>query len=128
VRQLEYWDRTGLLSAGRAQRSKKRVYRFEDVLRLRIVARLAAGGLPTQRIRVALQRVSAAAERTGKPWHALRFFTDGHSVFVLNGDNRALDALRDQFVSLVLLGPLSDDTRKVFDSEVNLISQKSGGR
>jgi DNA-binding transcriptional MerR regulator len=113
LRQLQYWDRTGLLSARTRQARGKRFYSFEDVLRLRIIVHLLESRLPTQRVRAAIENISRAAERVGRPWQTLRVVTDGNSVFVLDGD-LALDALRNQLVSVVLLGDLTAQTRKVF--------------
>ncbi len=113
LRQLQYWDRTGLLSARTRQARGKRFYSFEDVLRLRVIVHLLESRLPTQRVRAAIENISRAAERVGRPWQTLRVVTDGNSVFVLDGD-LALDALRNQLVSVVLLGDLTTQTRKVF--------------
>jgi DNA-binding transcriptional MerR regulator len=48
IRQLQYWDRTGLglLSVRAREERRKRLYGFEDILRLRIIAHLVNSGLP----------------------------------------------------------------------------------
>jgi DNA-binding transcriptional MerR regulator len=113
-RQLDYWNRSGLLSPAAPPTGRKKTYTFEDVLRLRIIRCLQDGGLSTQKIRRALDHLQNAHERFGKPWHALRLFTDGDAVFALNGDNHALDVVKNQMVSLVLLGSLVEDAKVIF--------------
>lgn len=51
VRQLQYWDRTGLLAARTREKRRKRLYGFEDILRLRIIVHLLHSGLPVQKVR-----------------------------------------------------------------------------
>lgn len=113
VRQLQYWDRTKLLSASTREKKRKRLYNYEDILRLRIIVHLLEARLPVQKVRAAVSNIEKAAVRLGKPWQALRIVTDGLSVFVVDGD-RALDALRNQFVSLVLLGDIEQSAQRAW--------------
>jgi DNA-binding transcriptional MerR regulator len=111
LRQLQYWDRTGLLSVRTRERKGLRLYTYEEILRLRIIVSLMEARLPVQRIRAAISNIEKLAARSGKPWHALKVITDGNSVFVLDGDT-AIDALRNQTLNLVLLGALQKDIRE----------------
>jgi DNA-binding transcriptional MerR regulator len=109
MRQLQAWDRNGLLSANARGLKGKRIYSFRDVRRLCIIATLLEAKLPAQRLKVALQNIERASTRVGKPWESLRIVTDGESVFVVDGC-RALDAIRGQVVSLILLEDLERQT------------------
>jgi DNA-binding transcriptional MerR regulator len=113
VRQLQYWDRTGLLAVRERQRKRKRLYDFEDVLRLRIIAHLVDSGVPVQKVRTAIRNIERASVQVDRKWQSLKIVTDGTSVFVVDGD-RALDAIRNQLVSLVLIGDLEKEARRVF--------------
>jgi DNA-binding transcriptional MerR regulator len=111
VRQLQYWDRTGLLAARAREKKRKRLYGFEDVLRLRIIAHLVHSGLPVQKVRAAIRNIEKASSVVDRKWQSLRIVTDGTSVFVVDGD-RALDAIRNQLVSLVLIGDLEKEAKQ----------------
>jgi DNA-binding transcriptional MerR regulator len=111
VRQLQYWDRTGLLAARSREKRRKRLYGFEDILRLRIIAHLVHSGLPVQKVRAAIRNIEKASSVVDRKWQSLRIVTDGTSVFVVDGD-RALDAIRNQLVSLVLIGDLEKEARQ----------------
>lgn len=111
VRQLQYWDRTGLLAVRVREKRRKRLYGFEDVVRLRIIAHLVHSGLPVQKVRAAIRNIEKASSIVDRKWQSLRIVTDGTSVFVVDGD-RALDAIRNQLVSLVLIGDLEKEARR----------------
>jgi DNA-binding transcriptional MerR regulator len=111
VRQLQYWDRTGLLAVRAREKRRKRLYGFEDVLRLRIIAHLVHSGLPVQKVRAAILNIEKASSVVDRKWQSLKIVTDGTSVFVVDG-NRALDAIRNQLVSLVLIGDLEKEAKR----------------
>jgi DNA-binding transcriptional MerR regulator len=105
VRQLQAWDRSGLLSANTRGAKGKRIYTFQEVRRLCIIANLLGAKVSPQRLKIAIRNIERAAAQVGKPWESLRIVTDGESVFVINGVV-ALDAMRGQIVNLILLGDL----------------------
>ena len=62
-RQLDYWDRTGLLQPtvrGAAGSGSQRLYAFRDILVLKLVKRLLDTGVSLQQIRIAVEQLRAA--------------------------------------------------------------------
>ena len=79
-RQLDYWDRTGLVQPsvrGAHGSGSQRLYAFRDILVLKLVKRLLDTGVSLQQIRIAVDQLRAAGgggepcvdrERTDQ-WH-----------------------------------------------------------
>jgi DNA-binding transcriptional MerR regulator len=111
-RQLQSWHRSGVISADRFAAKNKRLYSFNSIRRLCIVATLLKAKFPAQRLRTVVHNIENAAKRMGKSWDMLRLVTDGESVFVIDGD-KAINAIGGQLVSLVLLGDLEREAQAV---------------
>jgi DNA-binding transcriptional MerR regulator len=116
VRQLQAWDQRKAVVASRRGQNKKRFYDFRGVRQLCIVARLLKAGLPPNRIREVIRGVERAAAEIDKTWDALRIVTDGQTVFVVDGDE-GRDASTGQMASLILLGLLDKEARKLCQSK-----------
>jgi DNA-binding transcriptional MerR regulator len=86
VAQLRYWARTGLVTPGSAGGG----YGFRDLVALRIVRSMLDTGLPTARVRIALDAVRDA----GHDLTSLRLITDGRHVWACHDDGQILDALK----------------------------------
>jgi DNA-binding transcriptional MerR regulator len=84
--QLRYWAGSGLVTAA----GDDGTYSFRDLVALRIVRSLLDAGLPTVRLRAALDAVRAA----GDDIVSLRLVTDGRRVWACYDDGQILDALR----------------------------------
>lgn len=85
-RQLDYWARTGLVGSSiraASGRGSRRVYSFENLVALRVVARLRAANVPLQTVRRALQYLKRHADR---PLNTLTLIPDGGRVIVLTDD------------------------------------------
>lgn len=85
-RQLDYWARTGLVGSSIRQAAghgSRRVYSFEDLVALRVVARLLAAGVSLQAVRRAAEYLKRHTER---PLNTLALATKGNRVFVLAGN------------------------------------------
>ena len=124
IRQLQYWDRTGLLAVRTREKRRKRLYGFEDILRLRIISHLVNSGLPVQKVRAAIRNIEKASALVERKWQALKIVTDGTSVFVVDGD-RALDAIRNQIVSLVLIGDLERQAKRACLQEATPVRRRN---
>jgi len=59
-----------------------------------------------------IRNIEKASSLVDRNWQPLKIVTDGKSVFVLDGD-RALDAIRNQLVRLVLIGGPERETKRV---------------
>jgi DNA-binding transcriptional MerR regulator len=84
-RQLDYWARTGLVGSSIRQAAghgSRRVYSFEDLVALRVVARLLDAGVSLQAVRRAVQYLKQHTER---PLSTLALSAKGNRVFVLTG-------------------------------------------
>ncbi len=107
ARQLDHWDRNGFLRPSVEKASgygSARKYSFADVVRLRVAARLRAGGVGLARIRrcaEALARLDPAAD-LGKA----RLLVVGSSVLWARSDREVVDLLKDG--QLVLVCSLGD--------------------
>lgn len=95
-RNLDYWARTGLVRSSVKQAAGKgtrRVYAFEDLVALRLVARLRQAGIPLQAIRRAVRYLQAHA---AKPLSTLGLIADGRRILATAGDTKTMiDATAD---------------------------------
>jgi DNA-binding transcriptional MerR regulator len=97
--QLRYWDRIGLVkpsvqgTGGRP--GVRRLYSFRDLVELKCVRQLLAGGMSLQKVRRAfefLRRKAGLREHLSD----VKLVTDGVSIFkVCRNDGEILDALRE---------------------------------
>jgi DNA-binding transcriptional MerR regulator len=107
ARQLDHWDRKGFVRPSVEKASgygSARRYSFADIVRLRVAARLRAGGVPLARIRrcaEALAKLDPAAD-LGKA----RLLVVGTSVLWARSDREVVDLLQDG--QLVLVCSLGD--------------------
>ena len=72
-RQLDYWDRTGLVSPSirtAAGSGSQRLYSFRDILVLKVVKRLLDTGVSLQQIRVAVAQLVYGMPVLGEPFFA----------------------------------------------------------
>jgi len=116
-RQLDHWTRTGLVSASvrRAEGSgSQRVYAFEDIVRLRVIKRLLDAGVTLERIRRALEELTAQ----GRSLSDVTLASDGRTVYAIDDDRQLLDLLRKgQGVFAIALEPIVAELR----GEVSLL-------
>ena len=107
ARQLDHWDREGFVhpSAGKASGyGSARRYSFADVVRLRVAARLRAGGVGLARIRRcadALAKLDPSADLA-----KARLLVVGSSVLWARSDREVVDLLKEG--QLVLVCSLGD--------------------
>jgi len=85
-RQLDHWARTGLVGSSIRQAAghgSRRVYSFEDLVALRVVARLLDAGVSLQAVRRAVEYLKQHTER---PLSTLALAAKGNRVFLLTGN------------------------------------------
>ena len=97
-RQLRYWDQIGLVrpsiqrTGGRS--GVPRLYSFRDLIALRVVQSLLAGGMSLQRVRRAFEYLRRNAGLDGH-LSEVKLITDGVSIFkVARKRGEIVDALR----------------------------------
>jgi DNA-binding transcriptional MerR regulator len=104
-RQLDYWDRTGLVQPsvrGAAGSGSQRLYAFRDILVLKLVKRLLDTGVSLQQIRIAVEQLRAAGindlART-------TLMSDGARVYLCTTEDEVIDLLgRGQGVFGIAVG------------------------
>lgn len=119
-RQLDYWDRTGLVqpsvrAAGGS--GSQRLYAFRDILVLKLVKRLLDTGVSLQQIRIAVDQLRAAGiNDLGR----ITLMSDGARVYLCTTEDEVIDLLgRGQGVFGIAVGRV---LREVEASLVNMVS------
>lgn len=90
-RQLDYWDRTGLVSPAVQNASgsgSQRLYSFRDILVLKLVKRLLDTGVSLQQIRNAVERLRAAGI---DDLARITLMSDGASVYLCTTEDEVID-------------------------------------
>lgn len=90
--QLEYWDKTGLVSPSvrRASgRGSRRLYSVEDIFELKILMKLLASSMPLQRIRSSFRFIRGQSRALS----SLVVFTDKKTVYVYEDYDVLVDTL-----------------------------------
>lgn len=113
-RQLDYWDKTGLIrpSIQRAKgKGSRRIYSFGDLVELRVVGRLLSAGVPLPSVRKAARYLRLNLANVSRPLARLALTTDGKRVLVRTTDGRHLmDATAGgQVVVAVAVAPIVRD-------------------
>lgn len=113
-RQLDYWDKTGLIrpTLQRARgKGSRRVYSFDDLVELRVVARLLSVGVTLTAVRKAVAYLRAHFTKVARPLAGLMLVASGKSVLVREANSRTyIDATRGgQVVIGVAVAPIVED-------------------
>jgi DNA-binding transcriptional MerR regulator/predicted RNase H-like HicB family nuclease len=120
-RQLDYWDKTGLVRPSIKQargKGSRRVYSFEDLVELRVIAQLLGIGVPLLAVRKAARYVRLHFAELVRPLARLALVAEGKRILVRTTDGRALvDATSGgQVVISFSVAPIAEDLRsKVTD-------------
>lgn len=92
-RQLDYWDRIGLVSPSVRSATgsgSQRLYSFRDILVLKVVKRLLDTGVSLQQIRVAIAQLS---EYGVEDLAGITLMSDGASVYLCTSDDEVIDLI-----------------------------------
>ncbi len=104
-RQLDYWDRTGLVQPsvrGAAGSGSQRLYAFRDILVLKLVKRLLDTGVSLQQIRIAVEQLRAAGIND---LARITLMSDGARVYLCTTEDEVIDLLgRGQGVFGIAVG------------------------
>jgi DNA-binding transcriptional MerR regulator len=116
-RQLVYWDKTGLIrpSIQKARgRGSRRVYSFEDLVELRVVARLLAVDISLRTVRQVARYLRQHFTEVVRPLAQLALLTDGKRVLVQTTDRKHLiDATAEgQVVITFAVAPIVQDLKE----------------
>jgi DNA-binding transcriptional MerR regulator/predicted RNase H-like HicB family nuclease len=134
-RRLDYWDKTGLLRSSIKQahgKGSRRVYSFEDLVELRVVAGLLAIGVSLPAVRKAARYVRQHFANLVRPLARLTLVVDGKSILVRATDNKhLLDATAaGQMVISFAVAPIAQALRgKVTELQApRKVNVRVGGR
>lgn len=104
-RQLDYWDRTGLVSPsvrGAQGSGSQRLYSFRDVLVLKLVKNLLDTGISLQQIRTAVEQLREAGIHD---LARITLMSDGARVYLCTTQDEVIDLLgRGQGVFGIAVG------------------------
>jgi DNA-binding transcriptional MerR regulator/predicted RNase H-like HicB family nuclease len=120
-RQLDYWDKTGLVRPSIKQargKGSRRVYSFEDLVELRVIAQLLRIGVPLAAVRRAARYVRQHFAELVRPLARLALVAEGKRILVRATDGKALiDATSGgQVVISFSVAPIAEELRgKVTD-------------
>jgi len=115
AKQLEHWDRLGLVSLQQGQET--RFYDFRDLIGLRTVKQLIEQGVRADRLQRALTALREKLDQAQAPLAELRVLSDGKDVIVERNGAR-LEPLSGQFV-------LNFETREI-DERVRVFGAPAG--
>ena len=122
-RQLDYYDRTNIVNPSVNNAfgyGSRRMYSFDDLLKLKVIKRLLEAGISLQKIRKAKKYIE---ENTGKENGLLdvTLISDGESVYACNSDRDIIDTLKSgQGVFGIALGKVYEDLRGDIDQYFNI--------
>jgi len=113
-RQLDYWDRSGLLGPSLQEASgsgSQRLYTFRDVVTLRVVKRLKDAGTSLHKIRAAFEQLE---EQVGENWREsdITLISDGTTIYAATSPEEVVDLLaRGQGVFGIAVRPVHDEVQ-----------------
>ncbi len=131
-RQLDYWDRSGLLGPSMQVATgsgTQRLYTFRDIVTLRVIKRLKDAGTSLHKIRTAFEQLE---EQVGEGWREqdITLLSDGTSIYAATSPEEVIDLLkRGQGVFGIAVRPVHDEVRgeihKLFpDRAVGAVANK----
>lgn len=92
-RQLDYWDKTGLVRPsvrGAKGKGSRRIYAFQDVVELRVVSRMLASGASLPAVRKAVRYLQRHFDHVARPLAQLTLEASGRKVLVRTDESRHL--------------------------------------
>lgn len=113
-RQLDYWDRSGLLGPSMQTATgsgSQRLYTFQDIVTLRVIKRLKDAGTSLHKIRQAFEQLES---EVGPDWREqdITLLSDGTSIYAATSPEEVVDLLRrGQGVFGIAVRPVHDEVR-----------------
>lgn len=113
-RQLDYWDRSGLLGPSMQTASgsgTQRLYSFRDVVTLRVIKRLKDAGTSLHKIRSAFEQLE---DQVGPDWREsdITLLSDGTTIYAATSPEEVIDLLRGgQGVFGIAVRPVHDEVQ-----------------
>lgn len=116
TRQVNYWDKTGIIKPSVVQASgpgSRRLYSFVDLIQFKVARFLKDAGLSLQKIRKSLKWLGANYPQIKHPLATLKFLTDGETIFLVSSDKKEIiDTLNSgQIIHSIALGELIQELK-----------------
>ncbi len=116
LRQVDYWDKTGVIKPSITRASgygSRRLYSFSDLVQFRVAKSLKDSGISLQKIRKSLRYLGEHYRNIKRPLATLKFITDGETIFEVSSNRKLIiDTLnRGQIVHTIALGKLIQDLK-----------------
>ncbi len=113
-RQLDYYDRTNVLKPSvnsALGHGSRRMYSFDDLLKLKVIKKLIEAGVSLQKIRKAKKFLEENSEKANGLLD-VTLISDGNSVYACSSDKSIVDTLKSgQGVFGIALGKVYEDLR-----------------
>lgn len=116
AKQVDYWDKTGLIRPSIAQArgyGSRRLYSFAELVQFRVAKSFKDSGISLQKIRKSLRYLGEHYPNIKRPLATLKFLTDGETIFEVSSNKSIIvDTLdRGQIVHVIALGKLIQDLK-----------------
>lgn len=122
-RQLDYWNKTHLLSPSMeviSGKSSFRLYSVQDIIDIKIIVRLLRSSLSLQRIRASFRFIKERPEQLASSI----ILTDGKTIYLYQDDDFLVDTLKKgQIVSRIAVQDLIAEVQEKVDE---FFSNKNG--
>ncbi|HLG29235.1 MAG TPA: MerR family transcriptional regulator [Candidatus Brocadiales bacterium] len=117
IRQVNYWDKTGIIKPSITQASgsgSRRLYSFVDLIQFKVAKSLKDAGMTLQKIRKSLKWLGAHYPDIKHPLATLKFLTDGEGIFlVASNKKQIIDTLNNgQIILSIALGRLINELKE----------------
>lgn len=105
LRQIRYCEQKGLVRPSvraASGRGSRRLYSFEDLIELRVIAKLRDAGLSLQKVRKVADHLHRHHRELQRPLANVRLVVDGERVLISSDAGKVEDALRSGQTLLVV--------------------------
>lgn len=121
-KQLDYYDRTNFITPSISKADgygTKRMYSFNDLLKLKIIKKLLEAGISLQKIRKTKKYVEEI-EKNNDALLKVTLISDGNTVYACNSDKEIIDTLNSgQAVFGIALGKVYIDLKEDIEKYLN---------
>ena len=127
-RQLDHWAKTGLVTSSiksAAGKGSRRIYSFNDLVALRVVARLRDVGVSLQKIRKATDHLRQHAPDNLPALSAMALLTDGKHIYVKTGDPQVLVAATARGQTVIAMFRLDQLVRDLHSTVTEIRAPRS---
>lgn len=121
-KQLDYYDRTNFISPSINRAGgygTKRMYSFNDLLKLKVIKKLLDAGVSLQKVRKT-KKFLEQNEKNNDAFLTLTLISDGNTVYACNSDEQIIDTLKSgQAVFGIALGKVYLNLKSEIEKYLN---------